>query len=313
MSQDLHTPVLATDESLQQSFHPLNSSRQSGDTDPAAPPKQPRKTASTADFAAFDFDSSPAPHQPTSTLPIDDSSLQPATAVAFAANPDQLLSSRTTTVATTDTPQQPSDIPSMSSEVSLASPPLKLTLLCMTGARVALTVDQKFISAHSLPVKEPDSITVSQFKHVIYNEWMSSQKKAEGDRQEVANTEPDNSSHTANWGTVLASGVTPVPASPDHIRLIHLGKVLVDEYTLEEYKISSSNSFNVLHLSIRPESMGSKDKNGSGKQGRTKRRVSATGGGRLSATHSRRGDGTTIADTSDSRNAQSRSGCCIIS
>lgn len=341
MAEELGSPTAptATNDSLQQSSPPFPSRQATGDENSELSPpqnplqKQRRKTSSSAEVAAFDFDSSPAPHQGVTNFDAaPDSSLQSATAVAVtpAVNPDQVLSSQTTTVATTDTSltQPADDIPSLSSEVSLASPPLKLTLLCTTGSRVALTLDQKFITSHSLPVKDPDSITVSQFKQVIYNEWMSSQKKAEGDDdkdstlQELGKntSDPDNSStgaptHTKNWGSVLASGVSPVPASPDHIRLIHLGKVLVDDYTLEDYKISSSNSFNVLHLSVRPESMGAKDKSGGGKQGRTKRRTSApTGQGRLSTSNSRRGDGdNNTADNSVTRNSQSRSGCCIIS
>lgn len=240
------------------------------------------------------------------------------------------------------------DALSTASEASLTAPALKLTLLCVTGARVVMCIDKQFIDLHSLPVKDPESINVGQLKKVIYDEWMNAQKEAETggvvvpetaeltDSEEVKKTVSapkslsNNSldkTYTRNWGAVLAAAVSPGPTSPSHIRLIHLGKVLVDEYTLEEYKINTSNAFHVVHLSVKPDAV-----NGGKQDKPTSKSKSKLPGLRharsaLSASSSRPNhnhnhgaadgaDGAAAAANGGSdgiRSSSARSGCCIIS
>lgn len=51
--------------------------------------------------------------------------------------------------------------------------------------------------------------------------------------------------YTTEWADILAKNVSPPPTSPEHIRLIHFGRVLNDESTMEECNFlvhgSSSN------------------------------------------------------------------------
>lgn len=281
--------------------------------DQTATQKAHRKIAPSAEESAFDFESTPTSAQTTKI-----SHSQPTTSPPVV---DSMPASLTTDDKADIAPVTKTtfeDIPSMSSGDSLASSSLNITLLCTTGARVSLALDQKFIATHSMPVKEPESITVGMLKSVIYTEWQSSQKKAEAQPELLLQKQDSQTAapaHTPNWGAVLASSVTPGPVSPDHIRLIHLGKVLVDTFTLEEYKITSSNAFNVLHLSVRPESMGTKDKNSDGKQSRSKRRASAHAAeDRQNASNTRGGDrSSAAAGETPARESHARSGCCVIS
>lgn len=205
-------------------------------------------------------------------------------------------------------PQKVINSPPSYSDMSIDSPLLKITLLCMNSTRVTLEIDQKFIASHGLSVKSPDSITIGQFKQVIYDEWMSSQKQAEGEDTDNIKTVLQTNKND-NWGRILAENVTPVPVSPQYVRIIYLGKVLVDEYTFEDYSISSSNANNVLHISVKPDIAGSKDKNSGGKKSKSRRRSTTT-------THGSAGN--TLSEAADSNeennNAHSsgRSGCCVI-
>lgn len=272
-----------------------------------APQKRPRQTTPTAGAAVFDFEFSPSSAQSNSTPHVSSTT---AALPLSPANPDLKPTLSDTTGNPAPLQRLSEDTPSLSSEVSLAFSPLNITLLCNNGTRVSFTLDQAFIKAHCLPVKDPHSISISQLKKVIYDEWMSNQKQAEG-RDGDLSAQSSNSASTKDWGFILASNITPAPVSPNHMRLIHLGKVLTDDYALEEYKITSTNTVNVLHLSIRPESMEAKDRSDV-KHGRAKGRGSSNSGAqRLSGTSSHR-DGDT-ADASRDSDTQPRSGCCIIS
>lgn len=292
---------------------PMSGDGTSLSPDQAAAQKAHRKIAPTAEESAFDFESPPTSAQATT---ISHSQTTTSPPVVDETMP---VSSTTDDKADTEPVIKPTfeDNPSMSSGDSLAFSPLNITLLCTTGARVSLALDQKFIATHSMPVKEPESITVGMLKSVIYAEWQGSQKKAEAQPELLLQKQDSQTApaHTPNWGAVLASSVTPGPVSPDHIRLIHLGKVLVDTFTLEEYKITSSNAFNVLHLSVRPESMGTKDKNSEGKQTRSKRRASAhAANDRQNASNTRGGERSSApAGETPARESHARSGCCVIS
>lgn len=227
------------------------------------------------------------------------------------------------------------------SETSLAVSTLKLTLLCTTGTRVMLSLDKQFIEEHSLPVKEAESINVGQFKKLIYSAFANGLKQAEMDGAESNNnnnnndttnatdaSSPANNNNNQNWGAVLAKNLTPAPIDADHIRLIHLGKVLVDTYTLEEYKITSANAFNVLHLSVKPENTG-KEKS---RKSRVKSGLTGGGSNNNNNNNSNNNNGANTAGSNGARNNQSgsrrnsngpgdagsnepnaRSGCCIIS
>lgn len=205
-------------------------------------------------------------------------------------------------------PQKVINSPPSYSDMSIDSPLLKITLLCMNSTRVTLEIDQNFIASHGLSVKNPDSITIGQFKQVIYDEWMSSQKQAEG--EDTDNTKLIlQANKNDNWGRILAENVTPVPVSPLYVRIIYLGKVLVDEYTFEDYSISSSNANNVLHISVKPDIAGSKDKNSGGKHSKSRRRSTTTTHG--SAGNTLNG----AADSNEEHNnahTSGRSGCCVI-
>lgn len=269
-------PALNSDDHNQQQAHP----------------PQQRNPSPSQENAEFDF---------TSGTSVPTSSLTKTTSEAPSA-PAQLQ-------PVLSQPQtQKANSPPSYSDMSFDSSSLKITLLCMNSTRVILEIDQKFIASHGLSVKTPDSITIGQFKQLVYDEWMSSQKQAEGedtdDHQAALEASTDTNQTTRNWGRILAENITPAPVSPSHVRIIYLGKVLVDEYTFEDYSISSANANNVLHISIKPDVSGSKDKGG--KQNKSKRR---------SHTGTRDNTNNRTADAGEGRgndNSSSRSGCCVI-
>ncbi|KAK9446836.1 uncharacterized protein V1518DRAFT_422764 [Limtongia smithiae] len=104
---------------------------------------------------------------------------------------------------------------------------LTISLLFVSGARVALAIDARYMRTHallpdSIPL-EPEALSVHALRECIYADWVS----AWGDR----------------------------PAAPEYIRLIHFGRLLDDAATLGASQLSRDNPYNVLHLSVRPVSM----------------------------------------------------------
>lgn len=334
MSDDAHPQEALGDlpQSTQAVETPIHSQQ------PVSHIQQRQRRSGSPSSAGFDFAETPS-----------NNIQNPPSATPTSHAPQPVLSEPSVTALSTDNLSgvaEPEDALSNNSEASLATPTLKLTLLCTTGARVLLALDKQFIEDHSLPVKDAESINVGQFKKLIYDEWMNAQKQAElggGDTEEaeltdsedlkatknfadataaktLSNTPTDDTSNdktqTKNWGAVLAASVPLTPFSPDHIRLIHLGKVLVDEYTLEDYKITAANSFNVMHLSVRPENTG---KEKSGRKSRVKTGLTGSGntsggaGGngvsRLMQSSSR---GDAGAGDANAQEQHHRSGCCII-
>lgn len=320
------------DDGLQIDPEPMNPAqchKQSTVIEPGRPLAKPRihqrpSQGDSAVSAEFDFSSNTPPElQPDTTTMNPQDTVAPTlpnqTGIAIHESSQALV------------PEGAEDALSTASEASLTSPALKLTLLCMTGARIVICIDKQFIDLHSLPVKDPESINVGQLKKVIYDEWMNGKKEAETgvdaevdltDSEEIKNTASapkslanslDKPYYTRNWGGVLAAAVSPGPASPSHIRLIHLGKVLVDEYTLEEYKINVSNAFHVVHLSIKPDIQGGKDKSASKPKSKLGLRHARSA---LSASSSRPTHG--AADAAEENETETSSGarsgcCCIIS
>jgi hypothetical protein len=78
---------------------------------------------------------------------------------------------------------------------------IDLTLLLISGLRVSLTLDDHYITTHSLPFREPKLITVGGLKQCLFDSWQE------------------------DWGVT--------PTSVANIRLIHLGKVLEEAQTLD--------------------------------------------------------------------------------
>lgn len=209
------------------------------------------------------------------------------------------------------------------SDTSLVAPAFRIMVLCASGTRVTLDIDKQFTESHSIRIKEGESIKVSQLKKIIYKTWKKCRKdQLEGqllestssinDIQCTHTSKPSDTSDPSNakveqyWGTALAGSTMPTPISPDHIRLIHFGKILVDSCTLENYNISPSNLFNVLHLSVRPDSI-----NARADQAKRKFKLVAERSGLSSSPFSGRGSTAEIQnlprDTGDAR-----AGCCTI-
>jgi hypothetical protein len=301
MSHALHSTV-NNDSSISSSTEPVLNSDDHNQQQQQKQNHRPlqRNPSSSHENAEFDFTSGTSVSTPTALLSTTAPEVAPA-AVAAQLQP----------VPSQPQPQKVNSPPSYS-DMSFDSSSLKITLLCMNSTRVTLDIDQKFIASHGLSVKSPDSITIGQFKQLIYDEWMSSQKQAEGEdtgdhQATLEASSTDTSKNSSNWGRILAENVTPVPVSPLHVRIIYLGKVLVDEYTFEDYSISSANANNVLHISIKPDISGSKDKGAGGKQNKSRRRSHTGTHGNTGSTNDRAAD-----EEHGNDHSSSRSGCCVI-
>lgn len=136
-----------------------------------------------------------------------------------------------TTLAVTDPSKDEEDV-----EVSSS---LSVTLLCTSGSRVVIELTPKLLKSCDITVNDLSESTVLSLKKVIYSAFESPADKP-----------------SKSWTTQLVDAVSPPPASPTHIRLIHLGKVLVDDYPLSEYKITTDSPVNVVHFSVKPEELG---------------------------------------------------------
>ncbi|KAK9471648.1 uncharacterized protein V1510DRAFT_367712 [Dipodascopsis tothii] len=103
-----------------------------------------------------------------------------------------------------------------------ASVPLTITLLMISGSRHNITINSEYILNHALDIQDPERMTVWLLKECIWNDWLQ------------------------DWGER--------PSGPWYIRLIHFGRILDDNDSLAGSKLSSTNQFNVLHMSVRPVS-----------------------------------------------------------
>lgn len=109
-------------------------------------------------------------------------------------------------------------------------PVCQITLLLTTGTRHPYKIDARYLAKRNVPVPEntetgqPDPFTISIYtlKELILREWRS------------------------DWEAK--------PASPSSIRLIHFGKLLDDKEPLKKYQFTT-DSPNVVHMSIRPQDL----------------------------------------------------------
>ncbi|KAK9469386.1 hypothetical protein V1512DRAFT_200944 [Lipomyces arxii] len=158
--------------------------------------------------------------------------------------------------------------------------PLSLTLLLVSGLRGIVTIDREYMKGHSLGLREPESLTVLTLKECIWTDWKE------------------------EWGER--------PSSTEFIRLIHFGRLLDDKDTLGASQLSQANTYNVLHMSVRPvsiEGMNSSTRSGKDKTHNTTERTSR---------HRRESHNSTrinrqmeiVASTSETENARERSGGC---
>ncbi|KAK9367043.1 hypothetical protein V1509DRAFT_205993 [Lipomyces kononenkoae] len=106
---------------------------------------------------------------------------------------------------------------------SITVSPLTVTLLLISGVRASITIDREYMKGHSLGLREPESLTVLTLKECIWKDWKE------------------------EWGER--------PGSTEYIRLIHFGRLLDNKDSLGASQLSRTNLYNVLHMSIRPESI----------------------------------------------------------
>lgn len=118
------------------------------------------------------------------------------------------------------------------------------------SSNTGLEDDDAKLSKSSL--NHSEHIRIGKFKEILFLEMVSASESCKEPTSKDDNGSVDALGKENSFGVQLASFL-PIPPSPDAIRIIHLGKVLLDEYTFNDYSISSNNSFNVLHLSIKPD------------------------------------------------------------
>ncbi|KJR87936.1 uncharacterized protein SPSK_07834 [Sporothrix schenckii 1099-18] len=105
-----------------------------------------------------------------------------------------------------------------------------ITLLLPTGNRHPFKIDDRYLTKRGVEVpdvteagfKDPFSVSVYKLKELILREWRE------------------------DWESK--------PASPSSIRLIHFGKLLDDKEQLKKYHFST-DSPNVVHMSVKPPEM----------------------------------------------------------
>ncbi|KAI5463445.1 ubiquitin-related domain-containing protein [Mariannaea sp. PMI_226] len=121
------------------------------------------------------------------------------------------------------------DIKSTTSNSS-DGPVCNITLLLTSGSRHPYKLDAKYLSRRNVEIPDktengqpdPFSISIYTLKELILREWRS------------------------DWEAK--------PASPSSIRLIHFGKLLDDKEPLKKYQLSTESP-NVVHMSIRPQDL----------------------------------------------------------
>ncbi|KAK7417529.1 hypothetical protein QQX98_004493 [Neonectria punicea] len=109
-------------------------------------------------------------------------------------------------------------------------PVCNITLLLTSGSRHPYKIDAKYLSRRNVDIPDqtesgqpdPFSISIYTLKELILREWRS------------------------DWEAK--------PASPSSIRLIHFGKLLDDKEQLKKYQLSTESP-NVVHMSIRPQDL----------------------------------------------------------
>ncbi|WZH41318.1 ubiquitin-related domain-containing protein [Fusarium acuminatum] len=109
-------------------------------------------------------------------------------------------------------------------------PVCTITLLLTSGSRHPYKIDAKYLSRRNVDIPDqtegglpdPFSISIYTLKELILREWRS------------------------DWEAK--------PASPSSIRLIHFGKLLDDKEQLKKYQLSTESP-NVVHMSIRPQDL----------------------------------------------------------
>lgn len=109
-------------------------------------------------------------------------------------------------------------------------PVCQITLLLTTGTRHPYKIDARYLNRRNVPIPEendagqpdPFSISIYTLKELILREWRT------------------------DWEAK--------PASPSSIRLIHFGKLLDDKEQLRKYQFSTESP-NVVHMSIRPQDL----------------------------------------------------------
>ncbi|KAM6482699.1 hypothetical protein HDV62DRAFT_50376 [Trichoderma sp. SZMC 28011] len=119
-------------------------------------------------------------------------------------------------------------------------PVCNITLLLASGGRHPYKIDAKYLSRRHVDMPDKDdngnpdpfSISIYTLKELILREWRS------------------------DWEAK--------PASPSSIRLIHFGKLLDDKEQLKKYQFSS-DSPNVVHMSIRPQDLDEEEPKSGGK------------------------------------------------
>lgn len=119
-------------------------------------------------------------------------------------------------------------------------PVCQITLLLTTGTRHPYKIDARYLAKRNVPVPDnteagqpdPFSISIYTLKELILREWRS------------------------DWEAK--------PASPSSIRLIHFGKLLDDKEQLKKYQFTT-DSPNVVHMSIRPQDLDEEEPKGNSK------------------------------------------------
>ncbi|GKU05802.1 hypothetical protein FLAG1_08709 [Fusarium langsethiae] len=132
-------------------------------------------------------------------------------------------------------------------------PVCTITLLLTSGSRHPYKIDAKYLSRRNVDIPDqtenglpdPFSISIYTLKELILREWRS------------------------DWEAK--------PTSPSSIRLIHFGKLLDDKEQLKKYQLSTESP-NVVHMSIRPQDLdeeepksGSKNLSSGGGEGQRSR------------------------------------------
>lgn len=113
---------------------------------------------------------------------------------------------------------------------STEGPVCNITLLLTSGSRHPYKIDAKYLHRRNVEIPDktendqpdPFSISIYTLKELILREWRS------------------------DWEAK--------PASPSSIRLIHFGKLLDDKEQLKKYQLSTESP-NVVHMSIRPQDL----------------------------------------------------------
>lgn len=113
---------------------------------------------------------------------------------------------------------------------STDGPVCNITLLLTSGSRHPYKIDAKYLSRRNVDIPDqtedgqpdPFSISIYTLKELILREWRN------------------------DWEAK--------PASPSSIRLIHFGKLLDDKEQLKKYQLSTESP-NVVHMSIRPQDL----------------------------------------------------------